>query len=197
MIQDLPRTSAGDDGQTRPRPEPGGATRATDGAGAQPALGPAVRAAAVLARPRLGWAAAGLGVIALLIGWAGTADEVFVSRQVPFLISGGLGGLGLIVIGGVLLATHDLYGYAERLDRVERKVDDIHRALVAAGPLDVPAEEPASEVVVLPRGSTYHRAGCAAVQGKDTERLDALGATRDGLSPCKLCSPDGRVATAT
>lgn len=160
----------------------------------QPALGPAVRAAAVLARPRLGWAAAILGVLALVVAWVGAADEVFVSRQIPYLISGGLGGLGLIVLGGVLLSTHDLYRYAERLDRMERKVDDIHRVLVEAWDMEPVDAATAAEVVALPRGTTYHRPGCAAVQGKDATHIDVASATGAGLLACKLCSPNGLVA---
>lgn len=175
-----------------PRPTPGSASGELS---SQPALGPAVRAAAVLARPRLGWAAAILGVLALVIAWIGAADEVFVSRQIPYLISGGLGGLGLIVLGGVLLSTHDLYRYAERLDRMERKVDDIHRVLVEAWDLaPVGGEAAAAELVALPRGTTYHRQGCAAVQGRDAAPIDVSSAVSSGLVACKLCSPNGLAA---
>lgn len=152
-------------------------------------LGAAVRLAGRLARPRIGWALAVLGAIVIVVAWIQAADELFVARQVPYLISGGLGGLGLIVLGGVLLTTNDLYQYAGRLDRLERKVDDIHRALVAAGEIEGLHPAELSAVVVLPSGTTFHRPGCPAVSGKVTESIPPAAAMEDGRTACKLCSP--------
>lgn len=152
-------------------------------------LGPAVRLVARLARPRIGWVLAGLGIVAVVVAWSQTSDELFVARQVPYLISGGLGGLGLIVLGGVFLTTNDLYRYTDRLDRVERKVDDIHRALVAAGQIEGFGEADLSAVVVLPSGTTFHRSGCPAVNGKAKELVPVATAVEAGRTACKLCGP--------
>lgn len=159
-------------------------------------LGPALRAVALIARPRVGWSLAALGVVALVIAWAGVSGEIFVARQVPYVVSGGLGGLALIVLAGVLLGTHDLYGYAARLDRVEQKVDDIHRVLVMAWgdgtgrSLDDGATAGGPVVVAaLPKGSSYHRLDCVAVQGKAADRIPAEQAVHLGLASCKLCEP--------
>lgn len=154
-------------------------------------LGPALRAAALVARPRVGWALAALGVIALVIAWVGVSDEIFVARQVPYIVSGGLGGVALIVLAGVLLGTHDLYRYADRLDRLEQKVDDIHRILVMAwddGAVPSVAGR-GSVVAILPKGNSYHRPDCVAVQGKTVDHLPVQEAARAGLSRCKLCEP--------
>ena len=161
-------------------------------------LGPALRAVALIVRPRVGWGLAALGVIALVIAWAGVSGEIFVARQVPYVVSGGLGGIALIVLAGVLLGTHDLYGYAARLDRVEQKVDDIHRVLVMAWDdrAGTSLDDGDSIVAVLPKGSSYHRPSCVAVQGKAVEQLPAQQAAATGLSSCKLCEPpDVPVAT--
>lgn len=162
----------------------------------QTSLGSAVRLVAALARPRIGWILAGLGVLAIFIAWVQAADELFVARQIPYVISGGLGGLGLIVLGGVLLHAHDLYRYTDRLDRVEQKVDDIHRAMVAAGEI-VGLGEADGAVVMLPTGSTYHVSSCPAIKGKQTTTIDsAEAAAQQGRAACKLCAPPDATAPA-
>lgn len=165
--------------------------RVREGREATTELGPALRAVALIARPRVGWGLAALGLIALVVAWAGVSDEVFVARQVPYVVSGGLGGIALIVLAGVLLGTHDLYGYAARLDRLEEKVDDIHRVMVMAWDdvAGVSLDDGDSVVAVLPKGSSYHRPNCVAVQGKAADQLPVQQAVATGLSSCKLCEP--------
>lgn len=44
-----------------------------------------------------------LGLAAILLGWAGASRSILMEEQVPYLISGGLLGLALAVIGAVTL----------------------------------------------------------------------------------------------
>ena len=53
-------------------------------------------------------AAVGLGIVFLLLGYAGIRDAVLVERQMPYIISGGIGGLFLLAIGAVLWLSADL-----------------------------------------------------------------------------------------
>lgn len=46
------------------------------------------------------------GVCAIVLGWVGASHSTFVEEQVPYLISGGLLGLALAVIGALTLFTH-------------------------------------------------------------------------------------------
>src|SRR5947207_8085161 len=85
-------------------------------------------------RPVVGWVLIGLGALAILVGYFGLADRVLVAEQLPYLISGGIGGMALSVVGCVLLATQDVRRDAERLDQYEvalselqEKVNDLHR----------------------------------------------------------------------
>src|SRR5205807_3913973 len=87
-------------------------------------------------RPVVGWVLIGAGALAILIGYFGLSDRVLVAEQLPYLISGGIGGMAFVVVGGVLLATQDVRRDAERLDQFEaalsvlqEKVDDLHRVL--------------------------------------------------------------------
>lgn len=46
------------------------------------------------------------GFVVVVIGWAGASRTVLVAGQIPYLISGGLIGLGLIFLGGFLYFGH-------------------------------------------------------------------------------------------
>jgi hypothetical protein len=43
-----------------------------------------------------------LGLLSIGVAWKGTANTGAVFEQLPFVVSGGLGGLALVVIGGFL-----------------------------------------------------------------------------------------------
>jgi hypothetical protein len=46
------------------------------------------------------------GVCAILLGWLGASRSILVSEQVPYLISGGLLGVALAMIGGLVFFAH-------------------------------------------------------------------------------------------
>ena len=46
-----------------------------------------------------------LGFNFMIFGWIGAAGTVRQIEQIPYLISGGLIGLGLVILGGLLLAS--------------------------------------------------------------------------------------------
>src|SRR5206468_1857962 len=46
------------------------------------------------------------GIVAIIIGWLGAAHGLLVEEQVPYLISGGLLGVALSLIGSVTLLAH-------------------------------------------------------------------------------------------
>lgn len=47
-----------------------------------------------------------LGLSAILLGWFGAARSTLIEEQIPYLISGGMLGLALAVIGALLVFTH-------------------------------------------------------------------------------------------
>ena len=67
-----------------------------------------------------GLAVAGLAVI--IAGWAGTSHTVLVAGQIPYVVSGGLLGLALVVLGGFLY-----FGYW--LSAVVRSVEGLREDL--------------------------------------------------------------------
>ena len=63
------------------------------------------------------------GAVAMLVGYLGVSSTVETSRQIPYVVSGGLGGIFLLGVGAMLSLSADL--------RDEwRKLDVIHRCLV-------------------------------------------------------------------
>ena len=74
------------------------------------------------------------GLVALLLGWLGISDALYVVEQLPYLISGGLVGLFLLGLGAVLWISADLRDewrelrglrelHAERLPLITERVD--------------------------------------------------------------------------
>jgi hypothetical protein len=54
------------------------------------------------------WAAIAAGALTLVLGWVGASREVLPAAQIPYIISGGLGGVFLLGLGAVLLFSADL-----------------------------------------------------------------------------------------
>jgi len=68
----------------------------------------------------------------ILLGWFGAAHSTLVEEQVPYLVSGGLLGLALSLIGAVCLLAHWLTVLVreERAREIARRAD--HAALMDA-----------------------------------------------------------------
>lgn len=76
-----------------------------------------------------------LGALALLLGWIGVSGALYPAQQLPYLISGGLGGIFLLGLGATLWLSADLRDEWRHLDTleadVERRLTDRVDALVA------------------------------------------------------------------
>lgn len=160
-------------------------------------------------RPYAGWAFYGFGALLVLLGYLGVSGESVVAKQLPYLISGGIGGLLLAVLGAYFLGIEELRKDGGRLDRMEKQVAELHRALLdrADAPqfadavdadvtrIDGGAERaPATHVVTVADGESFHRASCALVAGKDTTRITRTAALDRDLRPCPVCEPSATVA---
>jgi hypothetical protein len=65
------------------------------------------------------------GFFFIFLGWNGAASYDRVPAQIPYVISGGIAGLGLVVLGAALIVAHSL-----RTDRIELRgsIDDLRAA---------------------------------------------------------------------
>jgi hypothetical protein len=135
-------------------------------------------------RPAAAWGLVAAGVLLLVLGWYGVSGESLTAKQLPYLVSGGLGGVALLVLAAALLTTQDVRRQLERLERVEAKVTTLYELLVDEL---VPSALDAAGLVHVAGGSTYHRPTCPLVAGKEAAPLTA--ADRLALTPCDVCSP--------
>jgi hypothetical protein len=82
-----------------------------------------------------------LGGLALLLGWIGTSSTVFTFRQIPFLISGGLVGVCLIVVASAVWVSADLRDEWRKLDELQDTLREIDLRVPAADVSDALAED--------------------------------------------------------
>jgi hypothetical protein len=72
------------------------------------------------------------GFFLIFLGWNGAASNDDEPAQIPYVISGGIAGLALVVVGSALIVAHSL-----RTDRIELRgsIDDLRAATerLAAG----------------------------------------------------------------
>lgn len=139
-----------------------------------------------------------LGLVFVLLGWYGAARTPNSFEQIPYLISGGLFGLGLVFLGAFFYFAHWLTelvkesraGSAALLEAVNRLQESMVTATATAS---ASAVDSAADLVATLRGSMAHRVDCPVVAGKDDLRVVTAA---DGLAPCKMCEPYADDVTA-
>lgn len=132
----------------------------------------------------------GVGAVLIVLAWNGAASLDYTQGQIPFLISGGIGGLALVGAGLTLAIVSsirtDLLRLTQRLDLVIEGIGDLART-DAAGPTAVPEEE---GLRVVAGRTTYHDKDCHLVEGREDLQVMSPEAARDrGLAPCRICNP--------
>ena len=134
-----------------------------------------------------------VGFVLLFLGWNGAASFNFLPAQFPYLISGGLAGLALVILGAALLIVQNareerailLHALAEIREAVERSAVGSNGAAPTA--LLTQAEEAG---LVVAGGSSFHRPSCRLVEGRGTlQTLTVQQAEAAGLEPCRSCDP--------
>ncbi len=124
------------------------------------------------------------GLTAIGLAWYGASRTPFLFEQVPYMISGGLLGLGLAVAGGFLYfgywLTRLLAQNREQGTRLERVLERIADTLEAE-------QTGEGTFVVTSGGEMYHRPDCKLVAGRDD--LRKITDPETGLKPCKICNP--------
>ena len=121
-------------------------------------------------------------------GWNGAASYNDIRKQFPYLISGGLVGLALVVIGVGLMIIQ-----SQRADRVqlEATLNELRKILdrMTGLPASNGAAEASDASLVVAGPGTYHRTTCKLVAGRDLRKITVEQAEAANLEPCRTCAP--------
>jgi len=133
------------------------------------------------------------GLIVIGIGWNGAAGAggqinhvTDLRAQLPWLLSGGLLGLALVVFGAALVIVHNA-----RVDRsrLEVKLDELVDAVSRGG--EAAAAPSSAAGLYVAGGASYHRPDCRLVGGRDDVRYVTLAEAEGAeLRPCRVCKPE-------
>ena len=140
----------------------------------------------------VGGTALPLGLVLVLLGWLGASRTVLLFEQLPYLISGGLLGVALVVAGGfvyfaywlTLLVRETRRGREELTAGLGRLEELLAASLLSGGAASGTAS---GSLVATRTGTMLHRSDCAVVAGR--EGLRPVAADAPGLTPCRLCEP--------
>jgi hypothetical protein len=148
------------------------------------------------------------GLVVIGLGWYGTAHTPYVYNQNSYLISGGILGLGITLVGGFLyfgswlarLAVDQKASQQQLTEALAKLADAVLAGnAMAEAPAAAPvatrgsrsgaaparAKDTGPTLVVAGNGTTLHRADCDLIAGR--EDLVAAPADTTGLTPCRLC----------
>lgn len=138
-----------------------------------------------------------LGVLVVGLGWYGAAHTKYAYDQFPYLLSGGLLGVGLTFVGGFLYFGAWLAKVAADQKDASRQLSDTILVLAdlvsrqqwgAAEATRAEMADPgAVPVLVGEGGTTVHRRDCTLIAHR--EDLCVLSGTEAGLSMCRVCAP--------
>ena len=103
-------------------------------------------ALARLREPRvlLGWALIVAGVVALIAGWFGVSGTLDPGKQLPYIESGGIGGVFLLGAGAVLLVLSELGRARAETAELKEMIAELQQTLAASAsaPHEPPAPRP-------------------------------------------------------
>jgi hypothetical protein len=132
-----------------------------------------------------------LGIVFILLGWAGASRTPLPFEQNDYMISGGMLGLGLVIAGGF---TYFAYWQTVRIRESRTQASELTAAIgrlesLLSGGAAVGSASAASvkTFVATASGSIFHRADCAAVTGR--EDLTSVDFRNTKLRPCRICTP--------
>ncbi len=138
------------------------------------------------------------GFLLIFLGWNGAATYDRSPAQFPYLISGGLAGLALVVLAAALLVVNAqrqdraalLNGLAELKEAMER----ISLAAAAGGMAGGNGSQTPSLAAAMEQGlvvagpTTYHRPTCKLLEGRGVLPTVSVEAAQErGLEPCRAC----------
>lgn len=138
---------------------------------------------------QLGVALCLIGFLAIFLGWNGAGSHNVLMAQFPYLISGGIAGLAVVVVGAAMLVVQNQRADRARVEAVlERLVAAVERQGMGGGAANMVAGGIGGYVVA---GSTsYHHLDCQLPEAREDAHVVPLEDIRtSGLTPCRVCRP--------
>ena len=99
--------------------------------------------------------AAAVGLIAIVLGWYGVSGAELPAEQIPYLVSGAVGGLFALGVAATLWLSADLRDEWRRIDDIHTLIDERLSAEHDVAAMDPPAASSAR--VLSPPGSANGR----------------------------------------
>lgn len=133
-----------------------------------------------------------VGFLLIFFAWNGAAEVDFVQGQFPYLLSGGLTGLGFILCGLALAITQSFRADILRLqDRLEEALQQAPSAGAGPRAAGVPTLTAVPEAdVFVTTGSTYHLSSCRTVRGRaGLDLVSPEDVESRELAACRVCRP--------
>jgi hypothetical protein len=126
-----------------------------------------------------------LGLLFILLGYNGAAGNLDVRAQLPYIVSGGLVGVSLVIFGAALMVTQ-----SAREDR--RRIEGLLQQLVDAQPSGGYDSVPSDADGLFAAGTaSFHKPGCRLVDGREEiAYVTASEAASRDLKPCRVCQPE-------
>jgi len=135
-----------------------------------------------------------LGIIAIMLGWYGVAHTKYQYDQLPYVVSGGLLGVGLVMLGGFLYFGAWLAKVANDQRESARQMADTMLVLAdlisrqpGTGTATDTLADPGAVPVLAGAGSTVHRRDCALIAHRDD--LHVITGREADLATCRVCRP--------
>lgn len=136
-----------------------------------------------------GLAVCAAGFASIAIGWNGAARLTVVDQQFPFLLSGGVLGVALVLFGVGTLMLAQIKTERQKLSRIFQGMAVRPRAGGQA--MGIETEDSGDgNGRVLAGPSTFHRFDCPLVKGRaGLDRITVDEARSQGLAECRVCRP--------
>ena len=134
-----------------------------------------------------------VGFALMALGWNGAANFDTPQQQFPFLLSGTVPGLALVMAGLTLALVQEIRratGAAlAKLEQITEALGEVPSG--TASPTAVPTDGSA----VVAGKTTYHLPTCSLVTGRnDLQTMSPTDAAERGLAPCRICEPASKAS---
>jgi hypothetical protein len=139
------------------------------------------------------------GVLVICLGWYGSAHAHYQYDQNTYLISGGVLGVGIVLLGGFIYFGAWLARMAADQRRSSAQLTDAMLALADVVAIRARADQPVSSgygaddldgsaLVRAGNNATVHRRDCAVISSRPD--LHAYVDNGDPVTTCRVCKPE-------